>query len=191
MANRTCIVVNELFTPQFHGPNSLASFNSSGGSTDPCKNYLHELADIAFSEACSKNDTKLNLELAAKKQQDILRAINTNLFGLQSCIFNPRFDTSVYQQEDQDFHYPVIPDFEGKLLIEGLQNILRYSGEDQWSSPEITLYWSRPNIFEIKENAKIVVHHGDQRVSLRSANRRRQMGQFIELYETHSLIPFN
>ena len=152
---------------------------------------MHELADIAFSASCGNNNAKVALEQSAKKQQDILRAINTNLFGLFSCVFNPRFDTSIYQQEDQDFHYPIIPDFEGKLLIEGLQNVLRYSGEDQWSSPEITLYWSRPNIFEIKENAKIVIHQGDQRVSLRSSNRRRQMGQFIELYETHQLIPFN
>jgi hypothetical protein len=131
------------------------------------------------------------LEIATKKQQDILRAINTNLFGVMCCVFNPRFDTSVYQQEDQDYHYPVIPDFEGKMLIEGLQNVLRYSGEDQWSSPTITLYRSRPDIFEVQEYAKIVVHHGNQHVSLRAANRRVITGQFIILYDVFELVPFN
>jgi hypothetical protein len=180
--------VNELINPQFHGDESDSSSN---GPINPCTDYVDELAVISLDTTCTQNTYEQMLEEASKKQQDILRAINTNLFGVYCCVFNPRFDTSIYQQEDQDYHYPVVPDFEGKLLIEGLQNVLRYSGEDQWSSPSITLYWSRPNIFEIKENAKIVVHHGDQHVSLRSTNRRRQMGQFIELYEVHELVPYN
>ena len=186
---RTCILVPEQLSPNFHGTRVIDSSNLP--VVDPCTEYLDEITLIASSAGCSTNNTKILLEIAAKKQQDILRAINTNLFGIHACIFSPRFDTSIYQQEDQDYHYPVIPDYEGKLLIEGLENVLRYSGEDQWSSPTITLFWSRPNIFEIVENAKIVVNHGDQHVSLRSANRRRQMGQFIELYEAHELVPFN
>lgn len=189
MAYRVCVVIPELFTPNFHGDSS--GVDSSGGLVDPCNDYQDELAQIALSPECSENNSKQLLEVAAKKQQDILRAISTNLYGYTSCIFNPRFETSIYDSEDQDYHYPTVPDFEGKLLIDGLQNGLRYSGEDQWSAPEITLYWSRPNIFEIKEHAKIIVNHGDQKVALRSANRRRMMGQFVELYEVHQLVPYN
>lgn len=188
-AYRTCILVNQQLSPNFHGTRVIDS--SDLPVVDPCADYLDEIVSITSSPECNVNNAKMLLEIAGKRQQDILRAINTNLFGVNACVFNPRFDTSIYQQEDQDFHYPTISDYEGKLLIEGLENVLRYSGEDQWSSPTITLYWSRPNIFEIQENAKIVVHHGDQHVSLRSANRRRQMGQFIELYEAHELVPFN
>lgn len=180
MSYRTCITIL---------PNPPAG--STGGPLDPCKTALDEITTIVTSSECSETTAKEMLENLAKQQQDILRAISTNLYGLHSCVFNPRFETSIYDSEDQDYHYPVIPDYEGKLLIDGLQNVLRYSGEDQWSAPEITLYWSSPNIFEIKEHAKIVVNHGDQRVSLRSANKRRQMGAFVELYEVHQLVPYN
>lgn len=189
MAHRTCIIVPELLSPQFHGEDSNASSDIPPVNT--CTNYVDELAAISLDSACSSGTGEQGLEYLTKKQQDMLRAINTNLFGVHSCVFNPRFDTSIYQQEDQDYHYPVVPDFEGKLLIEGLQNALRYSGEDQWSSPSITLYRSRPDIFEVQENSKIVVHHGNQHVSFRSANRRVITGQFIILYEAHELVPFN
>jgi hypothetical protein len=130
-------------------------------------------------------------EKASKRQQDILLAISTNLHGVHGCVFNPRFETSIYDSEDQDYHYPVIPDFEGKLLIDGIADVLRYAGEDQWSMPEVTLYWSQPNIFDIKENAKIVVNHLDQKISFRSKNLRRQIGQHVEIRQIVQLVPFN
>ncbi len=188
--HRVCIIVPESLTPNYHG----ALPHSSGILVDPCADALTELVTINSPPCSTSTNTPSYQQLqeqSAKKQQDILRAINTNLFGVFCCVFSPRFDTSIYQQEDQDYHYPVIPDYEGKLLIEGLQNVLRYSGEDQWSSPTITLYWSNPNIFEIQENAKIVAHQGDQKVSLRVLNRRRMLGQFLELYEAMELVPYN
>jgi hypothetical protein len=130
-------------------------------------------------------------EQAAKGQQDVLRAIYTNLHGVQGCVFNPRFETSIYDSEDQDYHYPIIPDFEGKLMIDGIADALRFAGEDQWSMPEVTLYWSQPNVFDIKENAKIVVNHLDQRISFRSKNKRRQVGQHVEMVQVHQLVPYN
>ena len=187
---RVCIIVPESLTPNYHG----ALPHSSGILVDPCADALTDLVTINSPPCSTGTNTPSYQQLqeqSAKKQQDILRAINTNLFGVFCCVFSPRFDTSIYQQEDQDYHYPVIPDYEGKLLIEGLQNVLRYSGEDQWSSPTITLYWSNPNIFEIQENAKIVAHQGDQKVSLRVLNRRRMLGQFLELYEAMELVPYN
>ena len=106
-------------------------------------------------------------------------------------MFNPRFETSIYDTEDQDYHYPIVPDFEGKLMIDGIADALRFAGEDQWSMPEVTLYWSQPNVFDIKENAKIVVNHLDQRISFRSLNKRRQVGQHVEMVQVHQLVPFN
>jgi len=130
------------------------------------------------------------LECAAKAQIDTLLAIKTNLYGVEACVFNPRFETSIYDEEDQDFHYPIIADFKGKLLITGISQ-LRFAGEDQWNTTEPTLWWNQPNVFDIKENAKIVVNHFDQKISLRSHNRRRQVGQFRELVQVHQLVPFN
>jgi hypothetical protein len=130
-------------------------------------------------------------EQAAKRQQDSLRAIYTNLHGVQGCVFNPRFETSIYDSEDQDYHYPIVPDFEGKLMIDGIADTIRFAGEDQWSMPEVTLYWSQPNIFDIKENSKIVVNHLDQKISFRSKNKRRQVGQHVEMVQVHQLVPFN
>lgn len=184
---RTCVIVNELLSPKFHG----LSPDLPLATPNPCKDYLNEIIMLVDPPCNNPVSFEQLQEQSAKRQQDILRAISTNLYGVEACVFLPHFDTSIYQQEDEDYHYAVVPEWEGKVLIEGLQNLLRYSGEDQWSSPTITLYWSRPNVFEIQENSKIVVHQGDQRVSLRSANRRRMMGQFIELYEVHELIPLN
>lgn len=130
-------------------------------------------------------------EELAKRQQDSLRAIYTNLKGVHACVFNPRFETSIYDSEDQDYHYPIVPDYEGKLLIDGIADTIRFAGEDQWSMPEVTLYWSQPNVFDIKENAKIVVNHLDQKMSFRSKNKRRQLGQHVEMVQIHQLVPFN
>jgi len=143
-----------------------------------------------MGESCPTDFAVLQ-EQAAKRQQDSLRAIYTNLDGVRACVFNPRFESSIYDSEDQDYHYPVVPDYEGKLLIDGIADTIRFAGEDQWSIPEITLYWSSPNVFDIKENAKIVVNHLDQKLSLRSVNKRRQLGQHLEMLELHQLIPFN
>ena len=130
------------------------------------------------------------LEQCAKRQIDNLIAIDTNLHGVHACVFNPRFETSIYDEEDQDYHYPVLPDFEGKLLITGLGR-RRFAGEDQWTNAEPLLWWNQPNVFDIKENAKIVVNHFDQKVSFRSKELRRDIGQHIEIIQVHSLVPFN
>lgn len=130
------------------------------------------------------------LERCAKNQIDTITAINTNLQGVFVCIFNPRFETSIYDEEDQDYHYPVIPDYEGKILITGLVSP-RFAGEDQWTHAEPVLWWNQPNIFDIKENAKIVVNHADQRMTFRSKDLQRNMGQHIEIMQIHQLVPFN
>jgi len=146
---------------------------------------------MAIQSAHCQTSFHENLEKSAKKQQDFMRAMMTNAYGVMACVFNPRLETSVYDSDDQDYHYPVVPDYEGKLLIQGLSDVIRYAGEDQWSMPEVTLFWSEPNIFTIKENAKIVVHQNDQKVSLRAKNIRRLMGAFVELVQVIELIPFN
>jgi hypothetical protein len=143
-----------------------------------------------MGESCP-TDFAILQEQAAKRQQDSLRAITGNLQGVQACVFNPRFESSIYDSEDQDYHYPVVPDYEGKLLIDGIADTIRFAGEDQWSMPEVTLYWSQPNVFDIKENAKIVVNHLDQKLAFRSLNKRRQLGQHVEIVQLHQLVPFN
>lgn len=140
-------------------------------------------------EGCDTSFQAL-LEQCAKRQIDTLIGINTNLQGVEACVFNPRFETSIYDEEDQDYHYPVLPDFEGKLLITGLGS-RRFAGEDQWTNNEPLLWWNQPNVFDIKENAKIVVNHFDQKVSFRSKELRRDIGQHIEIIQVHSLVPFN
>ena len=164
--------------------------DSSGDSFDSLFQTGKSTLPPPIGSNCS-SDFQTKQEQAAKRQQDSLRAIYTNLHGVQGCVFNPRFETSIYDSEDQDYHYPIVPDFEGKLMIDGISDALRYAGEDQWSMPEVTLYWSQPNIFDIKENAKIVVNHFDQKISFRSKNKRRQMGQHIEMVQVHQLVPFN
>lgn len=172
-------------------PPETGGSDSSGDSFDSLLEMVGKpVLAPPTGESCN-SDFQAVTEQASKRQQDSLRAIATNLHGVQACIFNPRFETSIYDQEDQDYHYPIIPDFEGKLLIEGIADALRYAGEDQWSMPEVTLYWSQPNVFDIKENAKIVVNHFDQRISFRSKNKRRQLGQHVEMVQVHQLVPFN
>lgn len=174
------MAVSKRILPKLPLTDSFDSIDSFGKPTLP----------PPIGENCP-TDFQAIQEQAAKTQQDSLRAIYTNLQGVQACIFNPRFETSIYDEEDQDYHYPVVPDYEGKLLIDGIADALRFAGEDQWSMPEVTLYWSQPNVFDIKENAKIVVNHFDQRISFRSKNKRRQLGQHIELVQVHQLVPFN
>ena len=181
------MAVSRLILP---APPDSGTSDSSGDSFDSMGLFGKPTLPPPTGENCNSTFQQVT-EQAAKRQQDSMRAIYTNLHGVQSCIFNPRFETSIYDSEDQDYHYPIVPDFEGKLLIDGIADALRYAGEDQWSMPEVTLYWSQPNVFDIKENAKIVVNHLDQRISFRSKNKRRQVGQHVEMVQVHQLVPFN
>lgn len=184
--------VSRIILPK--SPSDGLGSGSSGSSVDDSSNGLFGPCDSPLPVGggnCPPSNFQIQQEQAAKRQQDILRDIYTNLHGVQACIFNPRFETSIYDDEDQDFHYPIVPDFEGKLMIEGLADALRYSGEDQWSMPEVTLYWSQPNVFNIQEDAKIVVNHLDQKVSFRAKNKRRQIGQHVEMLQVFQLVPYN
>jgi hypothetical protein len=156
---------------------------------------LDSFATSVESPTSSSSDCQstfqAQMEACAKAQIDAMLGLTANLVGYFSCVFNPRFETSIYDSEDQDYHYPVVPDYQGKLLIVGLAEGLRFAGEDQWSPAEIALHWNTPQIFDIKENAKIVVNYFDQKVTLRSKTKRRKMGQFRELVQIHQLVPFN
>jgi hypothetical protein len=132
------------------------------------------------------------LEQGIAKQRAALQATEQAILGVQGCVFNPRFETSIYNSEDQDYHYPVVPDFEGKLLIKGLTSPpIRYGGEDQWSFDNLELWWSSFNGFTIKENAKIVINYFDVKVSFRAKNKKRYLGNFIIMTEVFELVPFN
>lgn len=148
------------------------------------------VSDAAQSQC--QSDFYACLERAAAKARNTLQAVDTSLYGVQGCVFNPRFETSIYDSEDQDYHYPIVPDFEGKLLIKGLtEPDIRYGGEDQWSFQFLELWWSTPNVFEIKENAKLVINYFDIKISLRAKNKRRKLGNFSVITEIFELVPYN
>ena len=147
-------------------------------------------APIVEAPPSCPSDFFRTLEDCIKRQQEALLDLSKALYGFDVCIFNPTFRNSEYDEEDQGFHYPIDPDFTGKVLIKGLYEFLRYGGEDQWSMPEVTLYWNTPAYFTIKENAKIVVNTKDQRVTFRAKLYKSQFGQFTEYRQLFTLVPY-
>lgn len=136
------------------------------------------------------SDFQRNLESCIKRQQSAMLDMAAALYGFDVCVYNPTFTDSVYDEEDQGYHYPLEPSFTARVMIKGLYEYLRFAGTDQWSMPEVTLYWNTPNEHPIKENAKIVVHTGDQWVTFRAKVYRLQFGQFVAYRQLYSLIPY-
>ncbi len=141
---------------------------------------------------CASNTFQLALNLAAKRQRMLLLAIDTSMYGVQAAIFNPRFDTSVYNQDAEDYNYPTTPDWEGKVLIKGLNTPeQRWAGEDQYTFDRTELWWSPVLGFEPKEQCLIHVNYGDLKLSFRALNKRRFMGIFVELTDIYELVSYN
>lgn len=131
-----------------------------------------------------------NLEGCIKHQQDAMLGMMAAMYGFDICCYNPIFTDSVYDEEDQSYHYPLEPNFIKRVLIKGLYEYLRFGGTDQWSMPEVTLYDAVGSLPEIKENARIVVNAADQHVSFRAKVYRVQFGQFVAYRKLYTLIPW-
>ena len=132
------------------------------------------------------------LEQAIKNQLNNLLEVTSKVHGIESSVYNPLVETSIYDSEDQKYLYPTSPDYEGRLLIVGLPGI-SFSGRDQWTPDEVRLFWNQPSAddVEIKENAKIVVNSDYRKVEFRSKNLRRHTGRYFELIQIHQLVPYN
>jgi hypothetical protein len=129
------------------------------------------------------------LQKAAYNQLNTYITIQTNLWGVDCCLYNPVFTTSIYDDEDTLFNYNAVEDFHARILIQGLQGT-RFSGRDQWTHENFPLlWWNQPNIFDIKQDAKIIVNHAARQLAFRSLYVRRIVNQFLELVQIHHLVP--
>ena len=132
------------------------------------------------------------LEAGIKNQISTMLSIATHVHGIKCKVYNPVYNPSVYDSEDQRYVYEETPAYSGKILISGLP-FISYSGRDQWSNEQIRLFWNQPakNNTEIKEKAKIVVDSDYRKVSLRSKTLRRHTGRYFEFLQIHELVPHN
>ena len=154
---------------------------------------IEDIAQIVtnLTEYPSTNFSRY-LEQAIKNQLNNLISVTTNVHGIDSSVYNPITETSIYDSEDQKYLYPTEPDYSGRLLIVGLPGI-SFSGRDQWNTQDVRLFWNQPAAeeTEIKENAKIVVNSDYRKVEYRSKNLRRHTGRYFELIQIHQLVPYN
>lgn len=152
--------------------------------TGPCTPQLPETCPSLFQQ---------QLNAAAAAQRAILQAVEIQQLGVLGSIFNPRFETSIYQEDDEEYDYPSEPDFTGKLLIKGLLTPnIRYAGTDQWQFDHTELWWaSQQTTFIPKEQAKVVIHDNDLHLVFRILNKRQILGMYRRIADVYELIPFN
>lgn len=146
--------------------------------------------ELLAEETPCVSDFARNLEACIRTQQQNLLDIVAAVHGYDVCVYNPTFIDSDYDEEDQGFHYPLQPDFTGRVVIKGLVEYLRYGGEDQWTPAEVLLYLNEPASIIIKENARIVVNTIEQRVTFRAKFYKKQYGQFVSYRRIYTLIPY-
>jgi len=134
----------------------------------------------------------LDIEQALRISNGKILGVFIRLFGVACEVYAPNESTTLYGEEDQAFDYGPTPDYSGKLLITGL-NELRFAAEDDWSPGEIKLFTPVDASlgFIPQENAKIVVSDNDNQFTLRVLNRRTITGQHLELIHQFELVGFN
>jgi len=133
-----------------------------------------------------------SIEQALRISNGKILGIFITLFGVNSEVYSPNGSSSLYGEEDQAFDYGSTPDYSGKLLITGL-NELRFAAEDDWSPGEIKLFTPIDASLGYipQENAKIVVNENDNQFTLRVLNRRTTTGQHLELVHQFELVGYN
>lgn len=117
-------------------------------------------------------------------------ALYKKMYAVTCEVYEPQQSVSIYDDDDQVFDYNAVADFEGDLLITGL-NELRFGSWDEWSPPEVKLYVEVGAEYIPNENAKIVINEDDNVLSLRVLNKRTITGQHLELIYIFELVPFN
>jgi len=134
----------------------------------------------------------LGIEQALRISNGKILGVFIRLFGVACKVYAPSESTTLYGEEDQAFDYDSTPDYTGKLLITGL-NELRFAAEDDWSPAEIKLFTPVDSSLGYipQENAKIVVAEEDNQFTLRVLNRRAIIGQHLELSYQFELVGFN
>lgn len=132
------------------------------------------------------------LETAAREAHGKHLLLLVRLFGADCEVYAPKESTSVYDEEDQAFDYDDTPDFAGRMLITGL-NELRFGGHDDWNPSEVKLFTPGDSSLGYipQENAKIVVTEADNVFNLRVLNKRAVVGQHIEIAYEFELVGFN
>lgn len=134
----------------------------------------------------------LTIEQSLRTSNGKIIGVMTNLYGLECQVFEPVSSVSIYDEEDQEFVYNSNPDYVGKLLITGI-NELRFGSLDDWSPGEVKLFTPTDSSigYVPLENSKIIVNDNDNEFNLRVLSKRAITGQHLEIIHIFELVGFN